>query len=174
MKKDNKDRYGTISRLLHWGMALLALLQLLSAGAHYLLEDTAVEKLLWPLHKPVGFLLFVLILVRIIWALVNASKRPHSVSMMAKLGHISLYLLLLVVPTVALIRQYGSGKAFEPFGLPFFSGFDTDKIEWMTDLGSQWHGLLGWVLFLLVVGHVIMSFIHKKSPSKENVIKRMW
>ena len=119
-------------------------------------------------------MIFVLIVFRIIWALANASKRPHSVSVLAKLGHISLYLLLLVVPTVALIRQYGSGKVFEPFGLPVFSGFETEKIDWMTDLGSQWHGLLGWVLFVLVVGHVIMSFIHKKSPSKENVIKRMW
>lgn len=174
MIKDNSVRYGTVSRFLHWGMALLALLQLLSAGAHYLLEDSAVEKLLWPLHKPVGFCIFVLIIFRIIWALTHAAKRPRSINLLSKLGHISLYLLLLLVPTVALIRQYGSGRAFEPLGLPIFSGFDGDKIQWMIDLGSQWHGLLGWILFLLIVGHIAMAWVHQKSPSKENVLKRMW
>lgn len=174
MIKDNSTRYGTVSRFLHWGMALLALLQLLSAGAHYLLEDTAVEKLLWPMHKPVGFLIFVLIFFRIIWALTHASRRPHSVNFLAKLGHISLYLLLLLVPTVALVRQYGSGRAFDILGLPILPGFDGDKIQWMIDLGSQWHGLLGWILFLLVIGHVLMSLFHHKNSSKENVLKRMW
>ena len=34
--QDSNDRYGTVSRVLHWGMALLLVWQFLSAGAHAL------------------------------------------------------------------------------------------------------------------------------------------
>ena len=74
--QDSNDRYGTVSRVLHWGMALLLVWQFLSAGAHALLSDTAVEEFFWGTHKPLGFLLFVLIILRALWALINLSRRP--------------------------------------------------------------------------------------------------
>ncbi|HEY9031565.1 MAG TPA: cytochrome b/b6 domain-containing protein [Kangiella sp.] len=172
--KDNSERYGHVSRVLHWGMALLLLWQFLSAAAHFFFDDTAIEAFFWPTHKPLGALLFILIIVRIVWALMNVSNRPHSVSWFARIGHIVLYLLLLAIPALALLRQYGSGRTFEPFGIPVFSGFESDKIEWMTDLGSLLHGELGWVLLALTVGHIVMSFWHKRSEAYKNVISRMW
>ena len=76
--QDSNDRYGTVSRVLHWGMALLLVWQFLSAGAHALLSDTAVEEFFWGTHKPLGFLLFVLIILHALWALINLSRRPPS------------------------------------------------------------------------------------------------
>ena len=90
--KDNNQRYGTVSRLLHWGMALLILWQFLSAAAHYFFEDTAIEAFFWPTHKPLGVVLLVLIIIRVLWALVNASRRPASLNLMSKPGHLALYL----------------------------------------------------------------------------------
>lgn len=169
--QDNHQKYGSVSRLLHWGMALLILWQFLSAAAHYFLEDTAIEAFFWPTHKPLGVLLLVLMVLRLLWALVNASKRPPSVNVLSKLGHWALYLLVIVVPTIGLLRQYGSGRAFEPFGIPVFAGFEGDKIDWMLQLGGDWHGELGWVLLLLIVGHVLMAIKHRKSQPE--VFKRM-
>lgn len=172
--KDNHERYGHVSRILHWGMALLLLWQFLSATAHFFFDDTAIEAFFWPTHKPLGFLLFVLIIIRIIWALMNVSSRPHSVNWFARLGHIVLYLLLLAIPILALLRQYGSGRSFEPFGIPVFTGFENDKIEWMIDLGSLLHGELGWLLLALTVGHIVMSFWRKRLGTNKNVMLRMW
>ena len=172
--KDTSTYYGRVSRVLHWGMALLILWQFLSAGSHFLLDDTAIEAFFWPTHKPVGFLILVLMVIRLLWALMNLTKRPAAISLLAKLGHISLYLLLLAIPSVALLRQYGSGRSFEPFGIPVFSGFDGEKIKWMTDLGSDFHSILGWILLALIVGHIVMARWHRKSQSHENVIPRMW
>ena len=171
--QDNQDRYGKVSRFLHWGMALLIIWQFLGASAHFFFDETPVEAFFWPTHKPVGFLILLLMVVRVIWALLNISKRPQSINWLAKLGHIALYLLLIAVPTVALIRQYGSGRAFEVFGVPIFEGFDSGKISWMTDLGSNFHSLLGWVLLALIVGHIVMAIWHRKN-GQSNVIARMW
>ncbi len=172
--KDSREYYGKVSRILHWGMALLLLWQFLSAAAHFFFEDTAIEAFFWPTHKPLGFLLFMLIIIRIVWALVNVSSRPPSINWFARLGHAALYLLVLIVPVLALLRQYGSGRSFDPFGFPVFSGFESDKIEWMTDLGSLLHGELGWLLLALTLGHIVMSYWHRRTTAKTNVMPRMW
>ncbi len=172
--KDNTERYGMVSKLLHWGMALLILWQFLSAASRFFYEDTAIEAFFWPSHKTLGVMLLVLMLLRLIWALINRPKRPPSVSLLSKLGHMSMYLLLIAIPTVGLLRQYGSGRTFELFGIPVFTGFEGEKIQWMLDLGSDFHGELGWILLLLIVVHIIMAFVHKKGPSNKNVMPRMW
>lgn len=172
--RDNYERYGRVSRILHWGMALLLLWQFLSAASHFFFDDTAIEAFFWPTHKPMGLLLFVLIIIRIIWALMNVSNRPPSINWLARLGHITLYVLMLAIPSLGLLRQYGSGRSFEVFGIQVFSGFEGEKIQWTLDLGGLLHGELGWLLLALAIGHIFMSYWHKKSKTTNNVMPRMW
>src|SRR5690554_598404 len=160
--KDNAERYGIVSKVLHWGMALLILWQFLSAASHYFFEDTAIEAFFWPTHKTLGVLLLVLMLLRLMWSLVNRSNRPQSVSWFSRLGHLAMYILVIVIPIIALLRQYGSGRSFDLFGVSIFAGFEGEKIQWMLDLGSDFHGELGWILLLLIAGHIIMTYIHQK------------
>ncbi|HBT32991.1 MAG TPA: cytochrome B [Pusillimonas sp.] len=158
---DSPERYGLISRLFHWGMALVLLWQFTSVIIHTLFEKTAIDKFFWGTHKAVGTLIMLLILLRVLWALVNLRRRPPAVSIGSITGHIVLYALMLAIPTIALIRQYGSGKAFSPFGIPLMHGFEeTNKIEWMIDLGSNFHGLLGWTLLVAVLGHGVAVLWH--------------
>lgn len=171
--KDNVQRYGTASRALHWGMALLLLWQFLSATLRVVAEDTAVEQFFWSTHKPLGFLLLILAGLRLLWALSNLARRPPSVSAMATLGHLGLYALLIAVPSLALLRQYGSGRAFEPFGLPLFAGFEGEKIAWMVEPGNLLHGWLGWLMLAMIIGHIVMVRIHRRSASQEDVLPRM-
>ncbi|KAA1174443.1 cytochrome b [Marinobacter salinexigens] len=170
--KDNSQRYGSISRLLHWGMALLLLWQFLSAIFRVVAEDTAIEQFFWSVHKPLGFLLLILAAIRLIWALANSARRPASLNKLATLGHLGLYALLIVVPALALLRQYGSGRAFDPFGIPLFAGFE-EKIGWMIEPGNLLHGWLGWLLLAMIVGHIVMVKVHRRSPSHEDVLPRM-
>lgn len=171
---DNNQRYGTVSRILHWGMALLLFWQFLSAASHFFYEDTAIEAFFWPTHKPMGLLLFILVIIRIVWALINVPQRPPSISWIARIGHITLYVLMLAIPTLGLLRQYGSGRSFEVFGITIFSGFESEKIQWTLDLGGLLHGELGWLLLALTIGHIIMNYWHKKSKTTVNVMPRMW
>ncbi|HBS81668.1 cytochrome b [Vreelandella alkaliphila] len=169
---DTNIRYGVVSKALHWGMALLFVWQFLSAGAHLLLSDTPVEEFLWGTHYTVGVLLLTLVVIRAVWSLLNASRRPPSVSVMAKLGHLALYGLMIAVPTIALIRQYGSGRALDVLGVNLMSGFDGEEITWMTELGGLLHGELGWTLLALIVGHVVMAILHRKLTNHD-VLSRM-
>lgn len=170
---DTPQRYGTFTRGLHWIVAILVVWQLVTASVTALAEDSALDELLWATHKPVGFTILTLMVLRLIWALFNLSRRPASISALARLGHIALYALLLIIPALALLRQYGSGRAFEPFGLPLMSGFEGDEIEWLMAPANLLHGWLGWTLFAFALGHVLMTFHHRFSRKSEDVMPRM-
>ncbi|WP_111642253.1 cytochrome b [Marinimicrobium alkaliphilum] len=170
---DNRNRYGTVTRTLHWGMALLILWQFLTVGARTLAEDSALDDFMWATHRPLGAMLLVLVGIRIVWALINLRHRPPAVNPFAKAGHIALYVLLFVVPALGLARQYGSGRTFEPFGIPLFSGFE-GRIDWLVEPGNLLHGSLGWTLMALVVGHIAMAYWHRKQPAQPDVLPRMW
>ncbi|WP_346795975.1 cytochrome b [Halomonas sp. Bachu 37] len=164
--------YGRISRYLHWGMAVAFAWQFATTGARQLVSESALDELLWATHKPMGVLLMLLVMIRIIWALLDRANRPSEINRMATLGHLSLYLLMFAVPALALLRQYGSGRAFSPLGIPLMPGFEGDEIEWMTSLGSLLHGFLGWTLLVLVIGHIVMTVWHRRTGDHD-VMERM-
>lgn len=172
---DGSDRYGLVSRVLHWGMAGLFTAQFLSASAHWALpRGHAVRDALWSYHTMLGTTLFLLVILRGIWGLVNLSKRPsHSgaVGQAAKLGHVALYLLMVIVPALKLLSSAGGTRGFSYLGVQIFSG-RASEVAWMQTLGD-WHGELGWVLGLLVVGHIAMAVVWHRLIQRDDALKRM-
>lgn len=171
---DQQAYYGLVSRSFHWGMALLLGWQFAGALSRKFFEDTALEGFFWSTHRSVGVVVFALVILRGVWALAQRSHRPASVHWLALTGQITLYLLTFLVPLIALLRQYGSGRAFEPFGIPVFSGWPGEGINWMVALGGLLHGELAYVLLALILGHVGMAVWHRQSSSQLDVLPRMW
>ncbi|MFV9682295.1 cytochrome b [Pseudomonas sp. NY15367] len=167
--QDSAQRYGAVSRLLHWAMAALLVWQYLTVIVP---EGHFLESIVGGTHKAVGLLLLVLVVIRLLWALSNRGCRPASLSVPAKLGHLALYGLMVLIPLLALLRQYGSGRAFEAFGMTIMSGFDGDKIEWMLAPANLLHGNLGWLLLVLIIGHIVMAFVHRRQGDVD-VLGRM-
>ena len=159
--KDNDQVYGAVTRLLHWGMALALLWMFFTTSVRVVLEEGALYDLVWPTHRNVGALLFLLALLRVLWAWANRGERPPAVNALAPLGQRLLYALMVVIPSLGLLRQFGSGRAFEPFGIPLMPGFEGDSIDWMVSAGSLFHGFLGWTLATLILGHIAMALYHQ-------------
>ncbi|MBO9470032.1 cytochrome b [Endozoicomonas sp. G2_2] len=171
---DHAYGYGLVSRFFHWAMVLLLLWQVISAALHYFLDDTPITDFFFGYHFANGVLLLGLTILRGFWGLLNLSRRPaHSggLDRVAALGHVAMYALLIAVPVIALIRAYGSTRPFSALGIDFFAGQAT-KIEWMSNLGNDWHGFVGWTLFALIAGHIIMAFVHTYAW-KQPMIARM-
>jgi len=159
---DHAHGYGLVSRFFHWAMALLLLWQIVSAALHYLWDETPITEFFFGYHYSNGVLILSLAVLRGIWGLINLSRRPsHSGGFQraAVAGHVAMYALLIAVPVIAIIRAYGGTKPFSALGIEIFSGMDT-KVEWMRELGNEWHGFLGWTLIALIVGHIAMALVH--------------
>ena len=172
LRPDSTARYGSVSRLFHWGMALGLACMFTAALTRFFAKDSALYELVWPVHRPLGTLLLLLVVLRATWSLLHARQRPVHTSLAARLGHLALYALMAAVPFLALLRQYGSARGFAPWGIPLMEARGDDKIEWMTALGGLLHGTLGWVLLACVVGHVAMALWHRR-PGHTDVLPRM-
>ncbi|WP_320196962.1 cytochrome b [Agrobacterium rosae] len=141
---DTLERYGLVSRLLHWTMAYLLIWQFIVILAWRLFGDTQWVRTvtsLGPGHGTVGLLVIVLAVIRAIWWTVNRNRRPvQSTTVTGRAAivvHASFYLLMFSIPALALLRAYGSGKGWEPW-IPA-SGVE---IVWMIKPADLLHGFL--------------------------------
>lgn len=162
--RDTTQLYGRVTRLLHWSIAALMLWQFTGMGLRLMLGKTPLVGFFVGTHQKVGTVLFVLILLRVVWALANRRHRPdHGAGVLglaARLGHLALYAVMVLVPALALIRAWGSERAFAPFGFQIFPA-QTPEVAWTVTLGDLLHGELAWLMLALIAGHVLMVCLHE-------------
>ena len=173
--RDDGFKYGLVTRLMHWVMASLFVWQFAGMAVKLIVGRAPITAFWVGTHKSVGTLLLVLFIARALWGLYNMKARPaHGggvLGLAAKAGHLALYGLMLIVPALAMLRQVGSGKPMEFFGLPLIAG-GGDKVEWMMAPANAAHGLLAWVLLAAIVGHVLMVLVHR-FVWKDDTVRRM-
>ncbi|WP_408903044.1 hypothetical protein [Methylobacterium radiotolerans] len=71
-------------------------------------------------HFTLGFILFVLVVLRWAWGLANLARRPPPrgrLGRAAVAGDLLIYAPMMVVPGLPLKRPYGSIKPFRPYGI---------------------------------------------------------
>lgn len=163
---DSPAGYGLVTRALHWGMAGLFVWQFTSALLRVFAEDTAIEGFFWSTHYSVGFTLWLLVFLRGAWGLANLRRRPApeaspAMATARHAGHLTLYLLMIVVPTLAVLRAVGGTRGFSVYGVQLVAPRETG-VAWLTAPGDALHGLLGWGLLALIVGHVTMALFHAR------------
>ena len=163
--RDTPEKYGLVSRTLHWSMAALFAWQFLGMGLDAVAENTAIAKFFKSTHSVFGALLFLLVAIRAAWALSNRAARPaHGpgpLGRAAVAGHLALYALMIVVPALALLRSYGSGRGLNVFGLFQLIPATGVRVDWMVAPASALHGFLAWTLLALIGGHIAMVFVHR-------------
>lgn len=168
---DTPVRYGVISRFLHWIMALGFAWVLLTAASRFIAEDAAFTKAVFAYHGQIGFTILWLAVLRILWGISQSKNRPAD-GALVKAGHGLMYLLMVLVPLLALGRTFGGDRAFKYFGLTIFEPAGV-KTEWLVSLGNNWHGNLGWLLFFIIIGHIAMAMKHKLAGPEHDVLPRM-
>jgi cytochrome b561 len=173
---DTKHGYGIISRSLHWGMALLFVWQFVGAILRVYADDTPIEGFFWSTHYTVGFTLWLLVLARGAWGLANSKRRPEHEGPgiekhLATAAHFALYVLMIVVPTLAIMRAIGNTRGFRVYGIQLVAQGGEPNQALIAPAGLL-HGFLGWTLLMLVVGHVAMA-LHHGFVRKDGTLRRM-
>ncbi|WP_136066842.1 cytochrome b [Modicisalibacter radicis] len=171
---DTPDRYGLISRWLHWGIGALLLWQLGGMATRALMGSGEWIQLWISTHRPLGTLLLGLFTLRALWALFNLPRRPPHRGMPARLAacsHLLLYLLMLAMPALGLYMTWRSGQPFAPLGISLFEGGSAHVDQML--LARQWHAWLGWTLLALIIGHVGMALLWHGLVRRDGTLSRM-
>jgi len=172
MTTDTKARYGSISRLFHWGMAVLIGWQLLKLfdriddGEHW------VGQTLVPWHISIGSLLLLLVILRIVWAAKQKNNRPEqdpATATLVAVGHFLLYAAMVLLPLTGLCVMVGNGYGWAPFGIRLIA--QGDEIPWMASLGGL-HSPIAWLLLIMILGHIGIAMVHH-FVKKDGVLRRM-
>lgn len=176
-------RYHSLSILLHWTI-LLGLLFMFASGIFMVNADIskADQYKLFQIHKAAGVVMLWAILVRLaVRIFTSAPSLPSALSAhqnkQAKVGHIVLYVVLMIMPLSGWLMVSAS-----PFGLPTL--VFVDWINWphipgvarnkaIEDIANNVHLIGAISLAILVFGHIAAVIWHKK-VHKISLLKRMW
>ena len=180
MMKDSRDKLSKTSIFLHW---LIGLAMIIMVFIGWYME-TYEEFYLYGIHKSIGAILFVFIVVRIIWRYKNGWPKPLTIQkplerIVAKLTHWTLLLSTLLFPVSGIMMNVGGGRGLYVFGLELIVANinpDTGKRmaldKGLSSLGHQVHGILMWVIIVAVALHII-GVIKHQYWYKDRTIKRM-
>jgi cytochrome b561 len=168
-------RYDSVARVLHWVMAV-AILALWVIG-HMIdaLPKGPVRSEVIGLHKTIGVILLVMAVARLAWRLARPQpalpvSMPAKERLMASAGHVGLYLLMVLIPLDGILLSQSAGREVSVFGLalPVLVGKD-DALKEVLKGG---HVALGWVLAVVLAGHVAAALRHR-FILKDDIMARM-
>ncbi|RAU18182.1 cytochrome b [Nitrincola tibetensis] len=170
------ETYGWISISIHWLMALTILgmyplgLYIVSLGYY----DPGYR--IYPnIHRSIGILVACLLIIRLIWSAMMPKPLIHSSSSLetiaAKAGHISLYLLLMIVVSSGYMISTADGRSiqvFDWFSVPALPFLATRQ----EDLAGDIHFYASTLMMILVGLHALAALKHHYI-SKDNTLSRM-
>jgi cytochrome b561 len=171
-----RNRYSAVSLVLHWGIAVLILVQILLITAHEATEGPLSREFV-QIHKSVGLGILLLTLVRIGWRVANrplpppATMRPWE-KLLATVTHRLFYVALIVLPLTGWAASSATGREIVFFGLfdwpllPIGGGRDAARA--LMDVHELAVKALYGLLFLHVVGALKHQFL-----DRDDVLHRM-
>lgn len=176
--KNTPDRWGSVSKSLHWLIALL----ILALGIVGLLmgELPKTPKYFWvyTAHKSIGITVLVLVVLRLAWRLYAGAPRPVPGTpgwqeRVASATHWLLYAMMFAIPLSGWLYDSASGlRPFKLFGL-----LEMPKLvapdEGAAQLSHALHEWGFWLLILVVLAHAGAALYHHLQQRDATLVRML-
>jgi len=175
--QNEPERYGLVSRLLHWTIAILFIAMIpMGMFASMIPIDTWFVIPYIIVHKSIGILVLILLLVRVLWN--RRSRRPELDSSLktaerkwAHRVHILLYGMMIAMPVTGYmmtsLHGYSSYFFFWEFG-PFWDESETYRL-W----GLFHKYVLPYTIYVVLGAHILGALKHHFIDRHTGALKRM-
>lgn len=169
-------RYPPLSKLLHWLIALAVLVTIPVALVMVRVGEGPLQDSLYNLHKALGIVILVLMLLRLVNRLLVGAPAPEPgiarwQQALSSAVHGTLYVLLLAMAVVGYVANSAFGAS-----VPFFGLFDIppmmEKNEPLADTLFALHRWAGFLVALLVILHIGAALFHHVIL-RDGVLRRM-
>ncbi len=177
-RRNEMHRYGLVSRLYHWTIAILFLLLVpMGVFTTMLPYDVEYRQAFYVVHKSIGLTVFLLAGARVIWLILSPAP-PLSPNMRtwerlaAKVAHFGMYFFLFAFPISGFVLGTSLGKLshFYFWDLPLFWGPDEASLaaaRWMHKI------ILPFAFYLVFLGHIFGAAKHQYIDNDKNSFQRM-
>lgn len=167
--------YGSVSKTLHWLIALLAFSQLAMGKFFEVEPDESGSLFTW--HASFGLMVLALMLVRLVWRLTHAVPElppttPVWQQRVARSIHWAFYAVLISLPLSGWMLTSAEGEAVTFLGWVPVPALPVPGGEASEDLIEEVHELLGNVLLVLAGIHVLAGLKHH-FIDRDDVLRRM-
>lgn len=175
--KNEPERYGMVSRMVHWITAIL-FLSLIPMGIFTTMipEDAWFRNEYYVTHKTIGVTILGLLVFRLLWN--RKSKRPvldatlkPSERKWAHRAHIALYVLLIAMPVTGYVMTsfHGFPSYFFGWELPPLWGKSQAYIIW----GTFHKYILQYLVYIILGAHIAGALKHHFVDKHRSAFKRM-
>jgi cytochrome b561 len=170
--------YGTVSRLLHWVMAVMILV-MIPVGLTMIQEglERSTQDRLFILHKNMGTALLALIVIRVGWRLLNPppplpAHMPPAMQLASRSVHVGLYVAIAVMAASGYARVRMGGfpiEGLDALGIGTLLPRDDDLAE----SAKAVHATVKYALVALIGIHVVAAAYHG-IVRQDGIMRRMW
>ncbi len=174
--RDTIAGYGLVTRLTHWIMAVAIIgmfvlgLWMVTLNYYSPYYPTAPD-----IHRSVGILLLILLVLRFVWRLVNPKPADDELvpweRMAARVVHWGFYPLLLALMVSGYLISTADGRPIEVFD--WFSVPSLVKKKGLEDVTGEVHEILAYLTMAVIVLHAAASLKHH-FIDRSRVLVRMW
>lgn len=176
MLKNTKNSYGLVTKILHWIVGLLIISMLIVGFSMSSMSPSPEKFELYKMHKAFGVTTLSLVVIRILWRITNINVQAAAgvstiLQWSAQIGHLLLYILMLIMPISGLLmtRFYGySISVFDIFTIPAAS----EKNAELAKLFHSIHEYAASGLVILITIHVLAALYHH-FILKDNTLTRI-
>ncbi|CDL85050.1 cytochrome b [Xenorhabdus szentirmaii] len=163
--KNTSTEFGHISILIHWLVALAVYgmfglgLWMVTLGYYDTWYHRAPE-----LHKSIGCLLFIIMVIRVVWRLISPPPKPlasHSyfIRIMSRLMQFTLYIVLFGILCSGYLISTAEGQPIYVFGWVEIPAIFTGQ-GMQADMAGIIHLYLAWIVVVLSLLHGLASLKH--------------
>lgn len=174
--RDTRSGYGLVSRVLHWLMAV-AIFALFGLGYWMVGLDyySPYYKSAPDLHRSVGILLLILLILRFAWRASNVKPDDSGLSPFerraSRIVHRGFYPLMLVLMVSGYFISTLDGRAIDVFGL--FSVPSVFEEKGLEDTAGFVHEWLAYVTIAVALVHAAGALKHH-FVDRSDILTRMW
>lgn len=170
------EKFGIVSKTLHWLVAVLIIAAwIVGYYALRLPNDEPAKFELFDLHKSVGMVVLMLVIIRLSWSLYDGTPkflgRSRVLKYLANAVHYLLYAFMFVQPLSGWAMSSAAGYTPTFFGLftfPDLVAKNPGTVETYVDI----HNTSAYILLFLFILHVVGALAHH-FIFKDNTLRRM-
>lgn len=174
--KNTDTSYGSVTKFLHWIVALSVIALLIVGFIMNDIQDKALKMQVYNLHKLIGLTVLILMLIRLGWRLLNIqpgypASIPNWEKKAARGIHDLLYLALIVMPLSGWIMSTAAGHP-PHLGAWLLNAPWVPASKEIAHFAATIHSIFAWVIPGVVILHIAAAVKHH-IIDKNDVLIRM-